>query len=496
MKYISTRGSDKDGLSSSLTILKGIADDGGLFVPVSFPKVNREEIEELVELEYFERAGKILAKFLTDIPENELFDMCKLAYDKFDGEPAPVVKIDDDMYVLELWHGPTLAFKDFALALLPYLLTACRKMNGSEDKTLILVATSGDTGKAALEGFKDVENTHIVVVYPSDGVSDMQKLQMQTAQGKNVNIIAIDGNFDDAQTAVKTIFNDLSLKKEFAEMGFSLSSANSINFGRLAPQIAYYFSAYADLLGAEEIKFGDKVNFAVPTGNFGNVLAAHYAKQMGLPIGKLIVASNQNNVLSEFFNTGRYDINRKFYKTMSPSMDILISSNLERLLFEANGRCPQTTKSLMNELKEYGSYELDVEFIENKFKNFVGYFADEADTAETIDNFFDMFGYLLDPHTAVAAQAYYNYVADTEDETKTVVVSTANPYKFPQDVYKCLTDKTELDAQKAIENLAKYSGEDAPSGVNELFELPILHSTAISKNEIKETILQILQSKI
>jgi len=495
MKYISTRG-NREEITSSLAILKGIAEDGGLYVPSSFPSVSKEEIESFVDLEYYERAAKILSKFLTDIPENDLFDMCKKAYDKFDGEPAPVVKVDDNTYVLELWHGPTLAFKDFALALLPYLLTTSRKINGSKDKTLILVATSGDTGKAALEGFKDVEGTEIIVVYPNDGVSDMQKMQMQTAEGKNVHVIAIDGNFDNAQTAVKTIFNDLNTIKEVQELGFSLSSANSINFGRLAPQIAYYFSTYADLLGSEEIKFGEEVNFSVPTGNFGNVLAAYYAKQMGLPIGKLIVASNQNNVLAEFFCTGKYDINRKFHKTMSPSMDILISSNLERLLFEAHGRDSEVIKSLMGELKEYGSYELDVEFIDNKFGDFCGYYADEEDTSETIENFFEMFGYILDPHTAVAAQAYYNYVADTDDETKTVLVSTASPYKFPQDVYKCLTDKNESDAEIAIKKLNSYSGDDVPNGVLELFEMPILHNIEIPKEKIRDTILNILKCKM
>ena len=338
MKYISTRNKSIK-VTSAEAIVNGLSKDGGLFVPETFPKLSAKDFEELTAMSYPERAAKVLSLYLEDYTYEELLDYATKAYSRFYGDdPCPLVNVDEDLYVLELWHGPTCAFKDMALTMLPHLLSAARRKTGEDSKTLILVATSGDTGKAALEGFKDVEGTDIIVFYPSEGVSDMQKLQMMTQQGSNVYVCAIDGNFDDAQSAVKTIFNDKDIQARLLADGYKLSSANSINWGRLAPQIAYYVSSYCDLIASGKIKLGDKVNFCVPSGNFGNILAAYYASLMGVGVNKLICASNVNNVLTDFFTTGTYDIHRQFHKTMSPSMDILISSNLERLLFEFSGR--------------------------------------------------------------------------------------------------------------------------------------------------------------
>lgn len=491
MEYISTRGADS--VCSASAICSGMAKDGGLYVPSSFPKLDTAEIIKLADLDYYERAAYIISKFLTDFDIEELKDYCAKAYVKFDGEPAPIIKVDETTYMMELWHGPTLAFKDVALTLLPHLLAASVQKTGKGGKTLVLVATSGDTGKAALEGFSGVENVEIIVFYPSEGVSEMQKLQMQTAKGANVHAIGIEGNFDDAQTAVKGVFKDPQAVKVLSEMGYSLSSANSINWGRLVPQIVYYVSAYTDLVASEQLEPGDTVNFAVPTGNFGNVLAAYYAKKMGLPIGKLIVASNRNNVLTDFFTTGTYDVNRAFHKTMSPSMDILISSNLERLLFELLDRDPEELKILMSELDTYGSYTIDKDVLAEKLPEFVSYFSGEDDTAEAISNFFDMFGYLLDPHTAVAVSAYYNYVTDTSDETKTVIACTASPFKFASDVYRCLTGKDKPNAFEAAKKLSSYTDTEIPSKISELQTLPILHTTVIPKNAVKDTVINLLK---
>lgn len=493
MDYIGTRG--EKGIPSHLAILKGLGDDGGLYVPSSFPKIDRDDVARLGKLGYAERACFVLSKFLEDYSPLDLLNYANEAYGRFeDGDPAPLIKIEDGVYMMELWHGPTLAFKDVALTMLPHLLNGARKKENSADKTLILVATSGDTGKAALEGFKDVEGTEIVVFYPSDGVSDMQKLQMQTTEGKNVRVIGIKGNFDDAQTAVKEVFADKDAKEELKKLGYSFSSANSINFGRLAPQIVYYVSAYCDLVESEEIENGAEVNFTVPSGNFGNILAAYYAKKMGIPVKKLIVASNKNNVLTDFINTGKYEVaGRDFYKTMSPSMDILVSSNLERLLFEIGGRSAEFVKDLMRGLKESGRYEIDLDDFQDKFSEFVAYSASEEETVDTIDNFFDMFDYLLDPHTAVAVSAYYNYETETGDPTPTVIVSTANPYKFPSDVYYAVEGKRIDNAEKAAEALEKLTGYEIPEAIAALKTKPVLHTEVIDKSEIKETVLNLFR---
>ena len=349
MNFISTRGGEK--VSAARAIVNGLADNGGLYVPEKFPSVSAEEMQKMLEMSYPERAAKVLKKYLTEYDEKELLSACESAYAKFEGDPAPLVRIDDGVYMLELWHGPTCAFKDMALTLLPYLLRKGADICGVNEEILILTATSGDTGKAALEGFKDADGIKVMVFYPSEGVSKMQKLQMGTQEGSNVNVVAVKGNFDDCQTAVKEIFSNGEYAKTLLEKGVVLSSANSINFGRLAPQIAYYFSSYLDLVSAEQIQMGEEIDFTVPTGNFGNILAAYYAKRMGLPIRRLHCASNKNDVLTEFFASGVYDIRREFYKTTSPSMDILVSSNLERLVFESRAEIQSSRRSAWQSLK-------------------------------------------------------------------------------------------------------------------------------------------------
>lgn len=492
MKFISTRGAGP--VTGEEAVLKGIAEDGGLYVPSSFPQLTREEMENMLWMDYSERATCILCKYFDEIPEAEMKSYTDRAYSRFtDSEPAPVIDIDGESYIMELFHGPTLAFKDVALTLLPYLMTAARKRFAHGEKTLILVATSGDTGKAALEGFKNVEGTEIVVFYPSEGVSELQKLQMQTTDGNNTHVVGIKGNFDDAQTGVKRIFTDPECKAEFAKMGYALSSANSINWGRLAPQIVYYISAYLDLVGAEQIDMGEKVNFVVPTGNFGNILAAYYAYKMGLPIGKLIVASNSNDVLTEFFTDGKYDANRPFHKTMSPSMDILVSSNLERLIFEMCGRNPEFVKNQMGELSRFGMYKIDFDQIADEFSLFEGYSATEEDTASAIDNFFETHDYLLDPHTAVAVSAYYNYLTETGDPAKTVIVSTASPYKFAHDVYKSLTGSDEPDPFMAVKRLNGYTGVPVPDEIASLKYKDLLHTHIIEKEDMLTEIFNVLK---
>lgn len=494
MDFFSTRG--EGPVSGAKAIVNGIAKDGGLYIPSFFPKLTKEDLADLSELEYYERAAYIMSLYLTDFTYEELKEYTKKAYDRFDGDPAPLVKVDDGIYIMELWHGPTFAFKDVALTMLPHLMTGSKKKIGEDKKTLILVATSGDTGKAALEGFKDVEGTEIIVLYPSDGVSDMQKKQMVTTEGNNVTVIGIEGNFDDAQRAVKEIFTGEGIREELSEMGYDLSSANSINFGRLVPQIVYYVSSYVDLVAGEEINEGEEVNFVVPSGNFGNILAAYYAKRMGVPIKQLVVASNVNNVLTEFFSDGVYDSNREFFKTISPSMDILVSSNLERLLYEVGDRKPEFVQSLMKKLSDGGYYSVDEDTLYDKLPEFLAYSSTEEETKEVIDNFFDEYGYLLDPHTAVAVSALFKYMGETYDNTTaTVVVSTANPYKFPQSVYEAISHNNEDNAEKALKKLESFSGVEAPEGIKKLSEKPVLHDKVIAKKDIAATILEIMKNK-
>lgn len=491
MDFYSTRG--EGPVSGARAIINGIAKDGGLYVPSSFPKITTEDLRDMAELSYSERAAYVMSLYLTEFTYEELLEFTSKAYSRFeDNDPAPLVKVDEGTFVMELWHGPTLAFKDVALTVLPYLLAACKKKEGEKNKTLVLVATSGDTGKAALEGFRDVDGTEIAVLYPSQGVSDMQKLQMVTTEGKNVHVYGINGNFDDAQRAVKNIFGGESVKKTLADKGYDLSSANSINFGRLLPQIVYYISAYVDLLSNDFIGDNEEINFIVPSGNFGNILAGYYAKRMGVPIKQLIVASNENNVLTEFFSDGVYDSNREFVKTISPSMDILVSSNLERLLYEMGDRDPQFVKDLMERLSDGGAYSVDEDLLYDKTPEFLAYFSTEEETKEVIDNFYDEYGYVLDPHTAVAVSALFKYMNEVGDSTTSnVIVSTANPYKFPQSVYEAIAHTEEDDAFKAAKKLEVFSGETMPESIKNLKEKLVLHPDVIDVEEIDSTIASI-----
>ena len=493
MQYVSTRAKN-NVVESAQAIVKGLSEDGGLFVPSEFPAITKEELLAMGDMEYSDRAAVVLSKYLTDFTLDELKEYTAKAYARFyDDDPCPLVAIDEKTYILELWHGPTCAFKDMALTLLPHLMVASRKKIGETGKTLIVVATSGDTGKAALEGFKDVEGCEIIVFYPSEGVSDMQKLQMQTQAGDNVYVCAIKGNFDDAQSAVKVIFNDDNVKAQLLEKGYKLSSANSINWGRLVPQIAYYVSSYVDLLSSGELNYGDKINFCVPSGNFGNILAGYYAMRMGIPIGKLICASNKNKVLTEFFESGKYDINREFYKTMSPSMDILISSNLERLLFEISGRDDKAVSELMNNLKTNGYYTLDFDTFKKNASNFEGGFSEEDMTMDTIEEFYDENDYLLDTHTAVAVGVYNEYSRQSGDNTPTVIVSTASPYKFPQDVYNALTGQYIEDSIKAADMLEEYTGYEIPEPLQNLQSREVRFKDVIEKDQIKQAVLNAIK---
>lgn len=466
MRFVSTRGGSA-AKNAAQAITKGLADDGGLFVPESFPNV-LEDLSSMLEMDYAERAAFIIGKYLEEYDKKELYDACKRAYSEFeDGDAAPVVKIDDNLFVLELFHGPTLAFKDIALTLLPYLLRKGATISGVKETILILVATSGDTGKAALEGFKDKEGVKICVFYPSEGVSDMQKLQMCTQSGENVNVVGVSGNFDDCQTAVKKVFTSAEENAKLKAENVILSSANSINFGRLVPQVAYYFSAYCDLVNAGEISLGDTVDFTVPTGNFGNILAGYYAKKMGLPIGKLVCASNSNNVLTEFFLSGTYDVNREFFKTMSPSMDILISSNLERLIFELTGRDSTVTAERMNELKKVGKYSIDKSERAALGNVFFADYCDEEECREQIRETFEEDGYLCDPHTAVALKAAGVYNA-AQGNNKMIVLSTASPYKFSQNVLNAISGKSVKDPFVAAETLETLSAAPIPAQISQL----------------------------
>ncbi len=473
MKYTSTRD-DNVRVGSARAVIDGISADGGLYVPLELPKIDFVTLGD----DYFMRAERVLSVFF----DFDVKGITERAYSTFDGDPAPVVKIDDDLFVLELWHGKTCAFKDMALSVLPSLLVNAKAYENENDETLVLVATSGDTGKAALEGFKDVAGTRVCVFYPTDGVSRVQKLAMMTQDGQNVCSVGIRGNFDDAQSAVKRAFADESLTRELKAENIVLSSANSINIGRLVPQIAYYFSAYADLVDCGEIKTGERIDFVVPTGNFGNILAGYYAKQMGLPIEKLVCASNRNNVLTDFINTGVYDINRKFHKTDSPSMDILISSNLERLLFETSGRDAALTAQRMSELKQTGRYTVTAAELKAIRETFDCGFASDEACADAIYDMFDEYGYLIDPHTAAA----YAVAKSRGYKRKTVVVSTANPYKFAPAVLKAIGAEVgggEVTV-KTLERLCDETAMEIPTALAEVFDKPVRFDAVIDKSEI------------
>lgn len=487
ISYQSTRGGEAN-VTASQAILKGLAADGGLFMPCFIPKLDKT-MKELSAMTYQETAYEVMKLFLTDYTEEELKSCISRAYDsKFDTEEiAPLTKAAGSYY-LELYHGSTIAFKDMALSILPHLMTTAAKKNQVKNKIVILTATSGDTGKAAMAGFADVEGTEIIVFYPKDGVSRVQELQMVTQKGENTHVAAIHGNFDDAQTGVKKIFGDKEFARSLDEKGFQLSSANSINIGRLVPQVVYYVYAYAKLLSNEEITDGELINITVPTGNFGNILAAYLAKQMGVPIKTLICASNENKVLFDFFQTGTYNRNRDFILTSSPSMDILISSNLERLIYLSAGCDAVANAVLMKELNEMGSYMVTAEM--KKFmEDFRGGFAAEAENKATIKKIFEDTGYLIDTHTGVAAAVYQQYKAETKDETKNVIASTASPYKFSRSVLEAIEgEQGTEDEFQIIGHLARVSGVNIPQAVEEIRTAPVRHHSECAADRMKEAV--------
>ena len=494
MNYISTRGIAKDGVSSAYAIKTGLASDGGLFMPEVIPELSKSELSALMRDTYPVRAAKILGKFLTDYTYEELLEDASGAYseEKFGKSAAPVTKLSENMYMLELWHGPTSAFKDMALQIMPRLFTRALRKCGENRCALILVATSGDTGKAALEGYRDIPGTKIKVFYPVSGVSRVQKLQMQTQEGDNVSVNGIVGNFDDAQNGVKKIFSDKEIAKKLDAAGVFLSSANSINWGRLVPQIVYYISAYCDLVTSGAIKEGDEIDVCVPTGNFGNIFAGYIAKLMGLPIKKLICASNVNNVLTDFLRTGVYDRNRDFHTTISPSMDILISSNLERLLYVTLG-CEKTAE-YMNNLATDGKYQLSKEELSLIQESFVGYYTNECQTKDTVGRIFKNKNCLIDTHTAVAIHAAENYANDSKAERKILAVSTASPYKFAGDVFLSISGKEPQNELSALNELNLLSGVEVPTPLCGLQDKEILHSKTIDKDEMEKATLEFARS--
>lgn len=489
--YRSTRNKEVS-VTASQAILKGLADDGGLFVPESIPALDKS-MDELAGMSYQETAYEVMKQFLTDFTEEELKNCIASAYDeKFDTKEIAPIREADGTYYLELFHGATIAFKDMALSILPHLLITSAKKNQVENEIVILTATSGDTGKAALAGFAEVPGTRIVVFYPKNGVSPIQEKQMVTQKGANTFVVGIKGNFDDAQTGVKKIFGDKELAAEMQEAGFQFSSANSINIGRLVPQIVYYVYAYAKLYAAGKLEKGEKLNVVVPTGNFGNILAAYYAKNMGVPIGKLICASNDNKVLYDFFVTGTYDRNREFILTTSPSMDILISSNLERLIYKIAGADAEANKELMKSLSEAGKYDI-TESMKAQLADFYGEYASEAETAEEIREVYEKTGYVLDTHTAVASKVRRKYLAETKDETKTVIASTASPYKFTRSVMNAIDEKYDkMSDFELVDELNKISGVAVPKAIEEIRTAPVLHDTVVEVDEMKTTVKKFL----
>ena len=493
MNYISTR--DKSvKVTAAMAISQGISNEGGLFVPDTFKMLEKSDFEKLCSLDYIGRANYILSTFLNDFTAEEVEYCVKGAYTgSFDNEqPAPISLIGKNANILELWHGPTCAFKDLALQVLPYLLTTSAKKVSGGKKIVILVATSGDTGKAALEGFCNVENTEIMVFYPSDGVSPMQKLQMDSQKGENVHVCAIKGNFDDAQTGVKKIFTNNLVKEKLADNNMQFSSANSINWGRLAPQIVYYISAYCDMLNRGEDYLNNGFNVVVPTGNFGNILAAYYAKKMGVPINKLICASNANNVLTDFINTGKYDRNRNFFTTISPSMDILISSNLERMLFELSGNDDKAVAKMQADLSKDGTFTVSEEVKAKMNELFFGGCCDDHATIATINKYFSEYGYLADTHTAVALNVYEQYLNKTGDDRPTVIASTASPYKFANSVLSAVSDKKADSEFQTVRLLADVTSTEVPAPINALENATVRFKEICEKEDMLEAVYKAL----
>ena len=490
--YKSTRSNDVE-VTASQAILKGLADDGGLFVPESLPALEAD-MDTLAGMSYQETAYEVMRQFLTDFTEEELKDCIAKAYDeKFDTkEIAPLVK-KDEAYYLELFHGKTIAFKDMALSILPHLLTTSAKKNQVKNEIVILTATSGDTGKAALAGFADVPGTKIIVFYPKNGVSPIQEKQMVTQKGANTFVVGIHGNFDDAQTGVKKMFGDKELAAQMDKAGYQFSSANSINIGRLVPQVVYYVYAYAKMYANGEVAKGEKINVVVPTGNFGNILAAYYAKNMGVPIDKLICASNDNKVLYDFFRTGTYDRNREFILTTSPSMDILISSNLERLIYRIAGENAEENAKLMAALSTDGKYTITDE-MKAQLENFYGNYTTEKETAEVISALYEKTGYVIDTHTAVAAGVYGKYKAETKDETKTVIASTASPFKFTRSVMDAIDEKYDsMTDFELVDELSKIANVKVPQAIEDIRSAEVLHKTVCEVDEMPNIVKEFLE---
>lgn len=492
LMYKSTRGSSKL-ITASEAIIKGMAEDGGLYIPVEIPKINTP-LHEIMNFSYSKLANYILKEFLTDYSENEISDCINKAYgNNFDSQEIVEVCKKGDEFFLELYHGPTLAFKDMALSLLPHLLKTALNKHKITKEIVILTATSGDTGKAALEGFKNIDKTKIIVFYPENGVSEIQKRQMTTQEGDNVFVTSIEGNFDDAQSGVKEIFNDSEYSEFLNENNYILSSANSINIGRLVPQIVYYFYSYLSMLKKGEIENNEEINIVVPTGNFGNILAAYYAKEMGLPINKFICASNENNVLYDFIKTGVYDIHRKFVTTASPSMDILVSSNLERLNYYLSGKNEGVISGLMKKLSLDGKYEI-TQSMKNGLKDFYAGFTLDEDTFKSIKEVYNKFNYVIDTHTSVAYSVYKKYKKDTADSTKTIIVSTASPYKFTRSVCDSIgIDIKSQDDFELIEELSRKTGLSVPSSIEDLKNKKIIYKNVCNKENMKNVVNDFLK---
>lgn len=495
MKYISTRG-NYDKVSAARAIQLGMVPVGGLFVPERIPSLNKEELYGIQNKNYQEIAFQILKKYLTDYTDQELKEVIKKAYNKTNfgiEDIAPLKKINDKTHILELWHGPTAAFKDMALQLMPFLLVKAIEKVDLKKEIVILVATSGDTGKAALEGFKDVPGVKIIVFYPQNGVSKIQEVQMVTTGGENTSVVAVEGNFDDCQNTVKEIFADHNFNQIINNNGYQFSSANSINWGRLVPQIIYYFTSYIEMVKKEEIRIGKKINITVPTGNFGNILAAYYAYRMGLPVNKFICASNDNKILTDFMSTGEYDINRDFKRTISPSMDILISSNLERFLFEVNDHDTKKIKEWYQGLKEEGLFRIDNES-KRKIKDlFFAQYASEEETKDTIKMIYNKFNYLVDTHTAVGINVYFKYLAETSDNTPVIIDSTANPYKFSSAVLESITDKIDnKNEYEILKILSEKTDNEIHRGLRDLDKKKIRHKKACTSSTVRDEILNIL----
>lgn len=490
MQYRSTRSDKEASVDSATAVLRGLAPDGGLYVPVEFPQPNFD-LQTLAKMSYQQVAKLVLSWFFDDYTDQQLEDCVVNAYgSQFDDEKIVPISKKAGNYYMELFHGPTLAFKDIALQMLPQLMMTAAKIKQQKNKIIILTATSGDTGTASMRGFSDIDGTNVVVFYPNDGVSPVQLRQMLSQPGKNLAAFAVEGNFDQAQTKVKQIFNDVAFKKILQQKGYQFSSANSMNIGRLIPQVAYYFYTYGQLIATNQIKLNDQVNFSVPTGNFGDILAGYYAQKLGLPISKLICASNQNNVLTDFFATGKYNKNRQFHVTNSPSMDILVSSNLERLLFDVAGENHVIISDLMNQLEKTGEYEI-TPAMKKKLSQFSAGFADESQIQSEIKRVFDQDKYALDPHTAVGSYVNYTYRQQTNDQTPAVIVSTASPYKFPETVYHAITNQTvNQPGLPAIKQLNELLQDSLPAAIEELFNATAKSQQIISTEQMEDAILK------